>query len=153
MEAAVTDTQLRLEKVDEENARIFNGAKIVGMLRWTDSCWLLADTDDRPIHVFTDIDEVEDVGLAFAKSFEHLVAWGVDLDFFLDPPTFVGPSEGERACWIYTAWKLLDSGKPVDFREWSQQEFMAANAIYRRVRRKYGDSPPDKTAEVKEMTA
>lgn len=149
----MTTTELRLEKQGDERARIFHGNKIVGFLVWTDSFWMLQDGDERPVHVFTDIMDVEDMSLAFAKSFEHLAEWNSELDFFLDPPTFVGPTEGERACWIYTAHKLLSSGKSVDFKEWSGGEFSAANAIYRRVRRKYGDNPPDKTAEVKEMTA
>jgi hypothetical protein len=44
-------------------------------------------------------------------------------------------------------------GHSADFREWSSKDFAAANAQYRRVRRKYNDTPPDKAAELKELMA
>jgi hypothetical protein len=137
---------------------------IVGTLNWTDSFWALfiptsPGAQAKRAIPFTDCDERADLDLAYTRAItEHLKPASAEWDFFLDPPTFVGNSDGERACWIYVAWKLVTSGNSADFREWEGRDFAAANARtaaanaqYRRVRRKYNDSPPDKAEELKEL--
>lgn len=151
----MAEQTFKLERVDAETGRIFSGNQIVGTLNWTDSFWALDKGYGMPL-CFTDLRDPDEMSAAYLRAVGEgaFAAQGTDLDFFLDPPTFVGPTDGERACWIYTAWKLLVDGKPVDpvdFREWDASEFRAANAIYRRVVRKYGDSPPDKAEEVQEL--
>lgn len=148
----------KLEQIDAENARIVSGNSIVGTLNWTDSFWALFLTAPGAEHkraiVFADCTELDDLDVAYTRAIaEHLKPASTEWDFFLDPPTFVGATDGERACWIYTAYKLVSSGKSADFREWGSRDFAAANAQYRRVRRKYNDSPPDKAAELKELMA
>jgi hypothetical protein len=147
----------KLEQIDAETARIVSGNSIVGTLNWTDSFWALfiptaPGAQAKRAIPFTDCDEQGDLDLAYTRAVtEHLKPASAEWDFFLDPPTFVGNSDGERACWIYVAWKLVTSGNSADFREWEGRDFAAANAQYRRVRRKYNDSPPDKAEELKEL--
>lgn len=151
----MTEQTFSLERIDTENARIMSGVTIVGNLSWTDSFWVLMDgTKARRVHVWTDLTEVDDMDSAFLLSISegYLSAQSTDLDFMLDPPTFVGPTEGERACWAYVVWKQITSGAPHQMEEWGPREYAGAATIYRRVRRKYGDSPPDKTGELKGLT-
>lgn len=141
-----------LERIDDENARIVSGNHIVGTLNWTDSFWALFPSNGQRPVVFDECDALDDLDLAFSKSVsEHFNKQSTGWDFFLDPPTFVGHSDGERKCWIYICWKLVKDGANPDFREWSGREFAAANAMYRRAVRKYGDNPPDKAEELKEL--
>jgi hypothetical protein len=151
----VNDVTLRHERLSDERSRIFNGNQIIAHLNWTDSMWVLTDAADRNvIHAFTDLRDPEDQGMAFLKSFPHLSTDTV-LDFLLDPPTYVGQTEGERKCWVYTVWKMaVQTGKaPVKMVEWEDKNYAAAQAIYRRVVRKYGDNPPDKADELRELQA
>src|SRR3954468_13851770 len=96
----------KLERIDTENARILSGNTIVGTLNWTDSFWALVTNDQRTIP-FVGCDEIVDLDIAYglAVSGDYLQPQDVGLDFLLDPPSFVGPTEGERACWVYTVWK------------------------------------------------
>lgn len=149
----MTDTALRHERITDERSRIFNGNQIVGHLVYSDSYWVLMDAaDSRIVHVFTDLTDADDQGTAFLKSFPHL-STDVGLDFLLDPPTYVGQTEGERKCWLYTVWKMaVQTGKaPVKMSEWEATNYSAAQAIYRRVVRKYGDNPPDKADELRAL--
>ncbi len=147
-------TAFRLERVDPEVGRVFAGDRIIAHVVWTDSFWCLTGVNrDGILATYTDLTDPAEMGDAYLRAIasgqfgETDASW----DFFLDPPTFVGESEGERKVWLYTAWKLVSSGKSADFREWGGAEFAAANAIYRRSLRKYGDSPPDKTEALKEL--
>jgi hypothetical protein len=152
----------KLERIDAENARILSGNTIVGTLSWTDSFWALfvptspGAKAQRAIP-FTDCDEVDDLDIAYVHAINdgHLTPKDVGLDFLLDPPTFVGPTDGERACWVYTVWKqVCQSGKAEsDMAAWSARDYQAAQTIYRRVRRKHGDTPPDKADELKAAMA
>jgi hypothetical protein len=148
-----------LERIDPENARILSGNTIVGTLNWTDSFWALflptsPGAKAQRAVPFQDCDELDDLDLAYMKAISggHLTARDASLDFFLDPPTFVGPTDGERACWTYTVWKQVCQTEkaPGNMALWSDKDYQAAQAIYRRVRRKYTDTPPDKTDELKE---
>jgi hypothetical protein len=148
----------KLERIDAENARIVSGNSIVGTLNWTDSFWALFVTapgaQEKRAIVFADCNELDDLDVAYTRAIaEHLKPASVEWDFFLDPPTFVGNTDGERACWIYVAWNLVSTGKSTDFREWGSKDFAAANAQYRRVRRKYNDNPPDRAEALKELMA
>jgi hypothetical protein len=143
-----------MERIDTENARILSGNTIVGMLNWTDSFWALV-TNEQRIIPFMDCDEVDDLNIAYVHAIngDYLTPQDVRLDFLLDPPSFVGPTEDERACWVYTVWKqVVQSGKAEsDMAEWTASDYKAAQMIYRRVRRKYDQHrPPDKTDELKE---
>lgn len=151
----MTTATFKLEKVDAEVGRVFVGERIVAHVVWTDSFWCLTGVNqDGILESFTDLTDLSDMGDAYVRAIASgKLESDAQLDFFLDPPTFVGASEGNRRCWIYTAHKLVSSGKNADFREWDNSEFAAANAIFRRVVRKYGDSPPDKTDELKELMA
>lgn len=156
----MTEQTFKLERQTDELARIVSGDHIVAELVWTDSFWAASiptspGATARRMVPFVDLNEIEDVGVAYARAVAdgHFTAKGADLDIFLDPPTFVGPTDGERACWLYTAWKLMEQGHSVDFREWGESDFAAVNAVYRRVVRKYGDSPPDKADAIGELVA
>lgn len=150
----MTDPTFTLDRIDSESARIVCGSRILGTLNWTDSFWALEIPGQKYV-AYPDCDTLDDLDIAFMKAVSEQFQSddASKLDFFLDPPTFVGPGDGSRACWIYTAWKLITQGKSADPNEWSGPEYAAANAIYRRVRRKYGDSPPDKTDAIKEVQA
>lgn len=145
----------KLERQDDENARILSGNTIVGTLNWTDSCWaLVLPRSTQGVIAFPDCNEVEDMDLAFTRAIPSLVAAPVGLNFLLDPPTFVGITQGEQACWAYAVWKLVCQAAPAkrfsaDMSEWKARDYQAAQAIYRRSVRKYGDCPPDHVAELK----
>lgn len=147
----------RLETVDPEVGRIFAGDKIIAHVVWTDSFWCITGANRTGVLAsYVDLTDAEEMGDAYLRAIADPAMFGtasVEWDFFLDPPTFVGAEHGEAECWIYTAHKLVLGGGSADFREWSGKDFAAANAIYRRVRRKYGDSPPDKTEELRALMA
>jgi len=148
----VTEAKFRLETVDPEVGRVFVGDRIVAHVVWTDSFWCVTGANrDGVLASYTDLTEPDEMGDAYLRYVSEQSDGNVEWDFFLDPPTFVEASEGGQACWVYTAYKLVSSGKTADFREWQPGDFQAANAIYRRVRRKYGDNPPDKAAELREL--
>lgn len=103
---------------------------------------------------FMACDEVDDLDIAYGQAIsgDYLTPQDVGLDFLLDLPAFVGPTEGERACWVYTVWKQVCQSAKAESAMvlWTERDYKAAQMIYRRVRRKYIDSPPDKTDELKE---
>lgn len=145
----------KLERIDAESARILSGNSIVATLNWTDSFWVLYSPPGAATPTvypeFNSVDDVSDAFLAIVAS-GKLSAASADLDFLLDPPTFVGPTEGERRCWIYTAHKQIEGRKaPGDMREWTAANYAGAQAIYRRVVRKYGDAPPDRVDELRSL--
>lgn len=146
---------MNLERIDAENARVVSGSRILGTLHWTDSFWC-ARTPVSGYVPIREADSIEDLPMAYALAVANSIfatPQAMTLDFEVDPPTFVGSSPGELACWLYVAWKQVDAEKaPKAMADWTPKDFQAANTIYRRVRRKYGDSPPDKRDELRALS-